>query len=995
MKKKTLNACIPLLFSLFFMISCSKKQPSEYVNPFIGTGGHGHTYPGASMPFGMVQLSPDTRLTGWDGCSGYHRSDSFIYGFSHTHLSGTGCSDYGDILLMPSARESGFENMEYRSSFKHSNEKASPGFYSVKLDDNQADVELTCSQRVGFHKYTFNSNDERSILLDLEHRDRLLDCKITKVDKNKIEGLRLSNAWADSQYVFFAIEFSEEIEKQEIKSDRITPDSMVKDIKSRCFFDKKSNKPLLVKVAISAVSYENAWKNMNTEIPGWNFDSVKTAANNAWNKELGKIEVKGGSKSQKTTFYTALYHAMLSPNVYSDVDGQYRGRDMKVHQAEHPVYTVFSLWDTYRAEHPLLTIIDQKRTNDFIRTFIKQYQEGGALPVWELSACETGCMIGYHAVPVIADAFQKEIRDYDVEKAFEAMKYSANLKHLGLEAYRQFGCIPADKEHESVSKTLEYAYDDWCIAQMANELVKKEEYDTFTDRAQFYKNIFDPNTGFMRPKLNGSWLTLFDPRQVDNHFTEANSWQYSFYVPQDVNGLIDLHGGKENFAKKLDLLFSETSKTTGREQADITGLIGQYAHGNEPSHHIAYLYAYAGLAWKTQEMTHRIMNEMYNKTDSGLCGNEDCGQMSAWYVMSAMGFYPVCPGSGEYILGTPLFKKITIHLENGKKFIINAKGKSRQKFYIQSAKLNGQEYSKSFIKHSDIMKGGSIDFLMNKNPNKEWGKGEGNEPVSSIKSQSFVMTPTIKFIPKVFHDSLTIEFDKMPPGYEINYFLHTDAASKVNSINQFYLPTQSVKITLKIMPQIYSKPFIINETSFIEFFAVNKGKTSYLSSAEYYKIPNGRKVQYIDCQYNNQYSAGGNDGLIDGIRGEKNWRLGGWQGFQSQDFKAIVDLGKIQKINSIGAGFLQDTRSWILMPREVIFEISADGKTFLTAGKILNDIPDTEMETVLKDFIVNNINKNARYVRVSAVNYGKLPKWHQAYPYNGDAFIFVDELWIK
>jgi len=997
MKNKALFSIVSLLVLAFFISSCNKKLPVDFVNPFIGTSGHGHTFPGVSMPFGMVQLSPDTRLTGWDGCSGYHRSDTFIYGFSHTHLSGTGCSDYGDILLMPTARKSGFNNMDYRSAFKHSNEKASPGFYAVTLDDNQVDVELTCSQRVGFHKYTFTGNDERSILLDLEHRDMVLDCKIIKVDKNRVEGLRLSSAWADSQYVYFAIEFSEDIVKQETKSDKIAFDSLFKDVKARYYFNKQNEKPLFVKVAISAVSCENAWKNMKTEIPGWHFDSVRNAAKETWNKELGKIEVEGGSKAQKTTFYTALYHALLSPNIYSDVDGQYRGRDMKIHQTEteHPVYTVFSLWDTYRAEHPLLTIIDRKRTNDFIRTFIRQYQEGGALPVWELSANETGCMIGYHAVPVIADAFKKGIRDYDINIAYEAMKHSANLNHLGLDVYRQLGYIPSDKEHESVSKTLEYAYDDWCIAQIAKAMGKNAEYDTFIERAQFYKNIFDPQTGFMRPKQNGSWLTPFDPKQVDNNFTEANSWQYSFYVPQDVNGLIMLHGGKEKFINKLDQLFNESTQTTGREQADITGLIGQYAHGNEPSHHIAYLYAYAGAAWKTQEMTHRIMTEMYNETDSGLCGNEDCGQMSAWYVMSAMGLYPVCPGSEDYIIGSPIFKKITIHLENGKNFIINAKGVSKQNFYIQSAQLNGKKYSKSFLNYTNLINGGNIGFVMDSRPNKDWGKGEGNEPLSGIDNQSFVMSPTIKFVSKVFHDSLTIEFDKMPKGYEIYYFIHNSSVEKVSDINQFYLPFEAVKITLKILPQVYSKPFTIKGTSFIEFFATNNTKISRLSSAEYYKIPNGRSVQYIDCQYNNQYSAGGHDGLIDGIRGEKNWRLGGWQGFQSQNFKVVVDLGKVHKLSMIGAGFLQDTKSWILMPKEVNYEISEDGKKYFSVGKLVNDIPDKEMEIKIKDFIIFCYGKSARFVKITAINYGKLPKWHQGYPYDGDAFIFVDEIFIN
>ncbi|MBT3801765.1 MAG: glycoside hydrolase family 92 protein, partial [Bacteroidetes bacterium] len=755
-----------------FLSSCSNKNQvlTDYVDPFIGTGGHGHTYPGATLPFGMVQLSPDTRLTGWDGCSGYHYSDSIIYGFTHTHLSGTGCSDYGDILLMPYTGELLFENGSdgnkgYSSAFQKKNEKAEAGYYQVLLDDDHIDVELTCSKRVGFHKYTFNEVDTGRIILDLIHRDVLIDSEIKALSATKIEGVRKSSAWARNQQLFFAIEFSKAFFNNDIEVRVDTTKghefNFGNGSKAVYQFVLEKDKTIMVKVGISAVSKEGAWKNLEEEIPHWDFEQVKNEANESWNKELSKIVVEGGTKEQKTIFYTALYHAMLAPDLFMDVDGQYLGRDLQIHQADgFDYYTTFSLWDTYRAEHPLLTIIDQKRTNDFINTFVKQYEQGGSLPVWEFAANETMCMIGYHSIPVIVDAYMKGIRNYNIEKVYEAMKHSANLDHLGLEAYKKYGYIPADQEPESVSKTLEYAYDDWCIAQMAKELGKEEDFNYFIKRAQSYKNIFDKSTGFMRAKWNGSWFSPFDPKEVNIHYTEANCWQYSFYVPQDVSGLINLMGGKEKFIEKLDQLFTESSETTGRQQSDITGLIGQYAHGNEPSHHMAYLYAYANAPSKTQEMAARIMKEMYTDQPDGYAGNEDCGQMSAWYVMSAMGFYQVTPGSNQYVIGSPVFEKVTINLENGKQFIIEANKVSDENIYIQAATLNDQDYSKCFISHEDIMNGGRLSLEMGDLPNKNWGIENEDIPLSQIESEGFLEAPTLKNKSKTFYDEMTLEFEE-------------------------------------------------------------------------------------------------------------------------------------------------------------------------------------------------------------------------------------------
>ncbi|MDY0084178.1 MAG: GH92 family glycosyl hydrolase, partial [Ignavibacteriaceae bacterium] len=652
---------LPILFLTTFGFA---QDFAKHVNPFIGTGGHGHTFPGATVPYGMVQLSPDTRIDGsWDGCGGYHYSDNLIYGFSHTHLNGTGVSDYGDIMLMPTMGEPSFDNKIYSSTFSHANEKASAGFYSVKLDKHNIDVRLTTSTRVGFHEYTFNKSGQANIILDLNHRDKLLKGTIRVIDDRTIEVLRRSEAWARDQYVYARIEFNKPMNLNKFISDSVSNRKEYSGSKVAMSFSKqvKKGEKILVKVSLSPTSYEGAKLN-SSEIKHWDFDKVHEEALKLWNKELSKIEVTSNDKDKLAIFYTALYHTMMQPNIAQDLDGKYRGRDNQIHVAEgFDYYTVFSLWDTFRGAHPLYTLIDKKRTADYINTFIKQNEQGGRLPVWELASNETDCMIGYHSVSVIADAMAKGITGFDYEKAFEASKASAMRDVLGLDAYKKNGFISIDDEHESVSKTLEYAYDDWCIAQMAQILNKKEDYQYFMKRSQNWKNIFDWETGFMRPKKNGGWDKPFDPREVNNNFTEGNSWQYSFFVPQDVYGMIEAYGGPEKFEAKLDEMFNSESKTTGREQVDVTGLIGQYAHGNEPSHHMAYLYNYVGKPEKTNEKVKYILDNFYTKTPDGLIGNEDCGQMSAWYVLSSMGIYQVTPGEPKWKQINQYFKSIKIN----------------------------------------------------------------------------------------------------------------------------------------------------------------------------------------------------------------------------------------------------------------------------------------------------------------------------------------------
>jgi predicted alpha-1,2-mannosidase len=968
----------------------AQQRLTRYVDPFVGTGGHGHTFPGAIVPFGMVQLSPDTRLTGWDGCSGYHYSDNIIYGFSHTHLSGTGISDYGDILFMPTlgqvylnALSGNDTNRGYASRFDHRNETAQPGYYSVKLDENVL-VELTATRRAGMHRYTYPRTDAANIILDLAHRDKVTDSGLRITGPTTIVGWRRSQAWAKDQLVFFAAKFSQPFTEFGIAVDdklrQGQKEANGKNLKAYFRFNTSSGAPVLLKVGISATSIDGALRNVAEEIKGWDFDAVRQAASQAWETELRKIEVEGGSETQRKNFYTGLYHTMTAPNLFMDVDGQYRGRDFQSHQVSgFENYTVFSLWDTFRAAHPLYTIIDQKRTRDFINTFLAQYEQGGRLPVWELAANETDTMIGYHAVSVIADAAAKGIRGFDLQKAFEAMKHSAEANHFGLRGYKDRGYLEMEEERESVSKVLEYAYDDWCIAEVARLLGRTDDYHHYLRRAQSYKNVFDRESGFVRPRSNGGWLTPFEPREVNFGFTEANSWQYTFFVPQDVSGLIDLLGGRQKFAAKLDALFSAPAQTVGREQADITGLIGQYAHGNEPSHHMAYLYNYAGLPWKTQARVREILDRFYSPTPDGLIGNEDCGQMSAWYVLSAAGFYSVTPGSPIYAIGTPLFPEVRFNLENGKRFVIKAHGVSDRNFYIQSARLNGKPYSKSYLTHNTIIDGGELVFEMGPGPNKSWGTRIGDIPVSAIPGERIIAAPVIHASGKTFKDQTTvsIEFAGGPNKGQIYYTV--DGSQ----------PTSQSKKYVRAFPLDHTgttKAVVIDST----------GNASSVSTATYYRVPHNWSLK-LESSYSNQYAGGGDSALIDGIRGTTNWTGGAWQGYQGVDVVALVDLHQVTTVQSLGAGFLQDVGSWIWMPRRVEFEVSRDGNNFARVLSVANDIDDgskgSASGVVVKNFEGKIAPTAARYIRVRAINYGTIPSWHPGH--GGQAWIFADEIWIN
>ncbi len=809
--KRIYKIMIPAMLPavLFLAFSCSPREDdlTQYVDVFIGTGRDGHTWPGAALPFGMVQLSPDTRLTGGPSCGGYYYPDSTILGFSHTHLSGVGEPEFRDILFMPGTGKirltpgsPGDPHSGYRSAYDHTDEQATPGYYSVLLKDHNIRAELTATPRCGFQRYTFPASASSHIIIDLTHPGGAEELILRKVSNTEIEGLRRSHGWAWDQWVYFVSRFSRPFDTFLLAvDDTLRPgltEASGKNLKAVVSYTTREGETILIKTGISAVSIEGARRNLAAEIPGWAFDSVRAAARRTWDKELRRIEVTGGTPQQKKIFYTALYHAFLSPYLFMDVDSLYRGIDHKVHRARgFTNYTVFSLWDTFRALHPFFTILQRKKTVDFIRSLLAKYDDGGRLPMWPLAGNYTDDMIGYHAVSVITDARVKGIRDFDAEKAFRAMKEVANLDRLGLRYYTRTGFVPDDRQGESVSKTLEYCYDDWCIARMAASLGKEDDYLTYHQRAWFYRNVFDTTCRFMRPRLyDRSWRTPFDP--LSHHgFTEANAYQYLF-VPHDIPGVIRLMGGDSVLTAWLDTLFSLPAEDTGK------AFIGQYNHGNEPSHHLAWLYDYTGQPWKTQKRVHRIMQQCYTARPDGLSGNEDCGQMSAWYIFGAMGFYPVTPGTDHYVFGTPLFRTMTLHLENGKDLIIKARNISPENFYIRKITLNGKVLSRTWIRQEEIMHGGEIIFTLGPQPDKTWGTGPAGRP-PAVNGQPITHLPFIRSGTTSFLHESTLSLDCDSRGAVIRYGLHGTGGRPPS--------------------QVYRTPFTVVRSCFLTMNAAREG----------------------------------------------------------------------------------------------------------------------------------------------------------------------------
>ncbi len=879
MRRYALNCPSALLIVVVAVLvaSCGRDTLTSYVNPLVGTDGHGHTFPGAIVPFGQIQPSPDTRLSGWDGCSGYHYSDDTIYGFSHTHLSGTGCEDYGDVLLMPVNGELKVENGEwreaYKSHFSHKNETARAGYYKVLLDRTNTIVELTADRRVAYHAYTYAGDSDNGFVIDLHHRDVLLSGKIMERE-GMLVGWRESSAWNPDQHLHYAMRTDVPWERVDFNAD--STQAVVR--------FPRGTKRVEVQVAISGVDIKGAIGNL-IMAGSKDFESARRAADRTWETALGKLRVENGSKEQRRCFYTALYHCMTAPYLWSDEDGRYRGTDNKIHVADEgrEVYTVFSLWDTYRALHPLLTQIEPERTVDFVYTAMKQYEQGGELPMWELASHETHCMIGYHAMPMMLEAYihlakpDGTIAGYTPKQMLDAMVATSNRT----EAHRTYaaqGYLSSEIDNESVSKTLEYAYDDWCIAQMAELAHDTATARTYWIRSQSWQNIIDSN-GFAHAKRNGGWVTPFDPTEVNNHFTEANSWQYSTYVPHDLGAWVSHLGGKENALAFLDSLFEGRNAMSGRDQADVTGLIGMYAHGNEPSHHAAWLYSLLGQPEKTEHYVHRILDEMYTSQPDGLCGNEDCGQMSAWYVLAALGMYEVCPGSDVWVETEPLLRV----------------------------------------------------------------EGFERLPLAVVLTEQ-TCPDSLRITPCPVFDDWRMQSTR-------------DKVSDTVAQWEGRLPSQTVR--------------------HIEVRTSTDKHVTYLT------------------QPAPQYTENGPEGMVDNILGTTNYRIGGWQGWQ-EDMVATVELDKVQTVHTVGVDCLENMRSWVFFPKSVRVEYSLDGEHWQPYGEVENTqfaaVHARQEESVQHTFAVEGAAR-AKYIKVSARNFGQLPDWHISA--GEQAWLFVDEIIVK
>lgn len=837
---------ISKICSLILLIGCSQtnKKPAEYVDPFIGTDFHGHTYPGATTPFGAVQLSPDTRRGNWDACAGYHYSDSTIIGFSHTHLSGTGCVDLGDILFHPTISEITPNTAGYPFnflSFSHKNETAKPGYYSVKLD-NGISAELTATQHTGIHRYHFPSSGDPKIVIDLAHtleNEQIDSAYIRIVSPTEIEGMRITTGWVPQQHVYFSAKFSEPFDSASlIQNGHIINTEVCQNgnIQAILSFNQLKGKSVTAIVGISAVSIDNARLNMNTETSDFNFDQYKQNAARQWDDKLSTITVEGNNEDQKKIFYTALYHSSIIPNTMSDVNGDYRANNNTIKKSNGSHYSTLSLWDTFRAWHPLMTLTDTSLVNDMVNSMLSMYDSTGELPIWPLSSGETGTMIGYHSVSVITDAYMKGIRGFDAQKALDAMKKSSWVTRKATDVYAKNGYIPANLKKESISCLLEYAYDDWCIAQFAQALGDSVTSREYTQRALSYINVFDSSTGFFRPKnADGSWETPFNSFEVGRAYTEATAWQYRFFVPHDIRGLEYLFGSANAFEQAIDSLFTTESRIDGN-MPDITGLIGQYAHGNEPSHHIAYLYNYIGKPWKTQELIRRVQNEMYKSTPDGIVGNEDCGQMSAWFIQSALGFYSVCPGSGEYIFNTPLFEHAKIKLANGNILNIIANNPDKNT-YIAEVILNGMPIQSNYITHEQLMQGGTLEFRLSPEPSKTRGTDKKDYPYS-LSTEPVVSIPNIAKNLALFVDSIRFEITSATPDAFIHYTLdgsEPDEKSAIYESPVLLLNSKTVKA------KAYKTGMKPSKT-----LSVNAAKAVYKNSIRLNPTQNGASYTYFE-----------------------------------------------------------------------------------------------------------------------------------------------------
>lgn len=944
--RKTLITGTILLSTLF---SFGQKEISftDFVNPFIGTGGHGHTYPGATVPFGLVQLSPDTRREGWDGCGGYHYSDSVLYGFSHTHLQGTGISDYADILFTPNnghTKKTQHWIDATSHAFSHQDEYAKPGYYSVKLKDQNIQVQLTATPHCGIHRYTFQPKDTAYLFIDMAYRDKLQYYDIVTYGDTAIAGYRVSKEWAEEQHCYFYAVFNHPIkgldQLSEMNSEMVNGkrQDVLEMIQTfRLSFGQVQN--LEVRVGISGVDMEGAKRNLYAEAPTFDFSKYQSNAKQAWNEKLGKApypyianqKIIRNLNDSRVNYYTALYHCYTVPNIWSDVDGRFRGEDKKIHTAEgYKRYTVFSLWDTFRAYHPLMTQLEPEATLDWIKTFLAIYQERGELPMWELAGNETYCMIGSHSIPVILEAYVQGVKGFDAELALKAMIDASNGPEPEKKRYAELGFVPADEFSESVSKTLEYAYNDWCVAEMDWLLHQDKNsavYKAYSIRAQSWKNIFDPVTHFMRPRRNGGFIEPFDPYQVDFNFTEANAWQYALFVPHDIETLVAMHGGEKKFGEFLHNLFTAKDKTTGREQADITGLIGQYAHGNEPSHHCLFLFPYAHKSFHKEGL--RYMQEtietLYRNDPDGLCGNEDCGQMSAWLVCAMNAQYRVAPGQGtDWISYSP----------------------------YRAAKLE--------------------NLVSNLHNNEH----KSARPASKMNAQTIIPLPIISGPAISFTEQATIAINHAFDQVKIEVAVRNLQTNEVKNFD-------------------YTKPFIIDYAAEItaQAFLQLEGGVRYSREAKaIFRTRDALKKIKSIGEYDNQYTGGGRDALIDGALGGKDFRTGGWQGYYGKPLDITVDLGKPTLLASVGISAHQDIKTWIWYPQTVqYYGITADGKeTFL--GEV-NCVDEQQVYGPMQKVIKLSLQDKAYYssIRVHAETaFQVIPSWHLGQ--GGKSWIFADEI---
>lgn len=827
------------LFAVLAFAGCAENlAPVDYVDPLIGTGFHGHTYPGATMPYGMVQLSPDTRVGGWDACSGYHYSDNTILGFSHTHLSGTGCADLSDILFYPSVNEVKATDGVYDCTphiFSHKDETARPGYYAVEMDGNAIKAELTATLRTGVHRYTFNKGNVRAIVIDLKHSvaapDEILrDSEFQTVSDTEISGFRKTDAFVPDQHQYFYARFSEPF-TAEILSDTHALLVFAPDVDE-----------VTAAVSLSAVSYENAKENGLAEVPVLDFDKVRDEAYAVWKKEMEGITVKGGTKDQLVNFYTAVYHTKICPNLMNDVNGQFRRHDNTTGtvQQGRSYYSTLSLWDTFRAWNPLQTIVNTELVEDMVFSMLKMYDYSGELPLWPLSSGETNCMIGYHSTSVIADAFMKGIGDFDAEHALEAMVKSSNINRKGSELYTEYGYLPSNRAKESVSITLEFAYDDWTIATMAAALGKTEIAEEYYRRALNYTNVFDGNTTFFRGRNDdGSWVTPFETSSTGRDYTEATPWHYRFFVPHDVNGLIANFGTKDAFVKALDDLFTLEPDLTDVNVSDVTGFKGQYAHGNEPSHHMAYLFSYVGQPWKTQKYVRELLNEMYQPEPEGIVGNEDAGQMSAWYVLSSLGFYAVCPGTNEFVITSPLFEEAVISLANGRTLTVKAEGAAKN-MYVESVALNGTPVDVNYLTYEQIMEGGELVYTLASKPCTDRAVAPETAPYS-MTDVDFVPAPYTEAQGFLFQEKLDVEINVNMEGAEIHFTLDGSEPDEESPV--------------------YEKPFTIYESCVIKAKAFKEGmlpsrtmvlktvKAEYIPAVDVKVSVNGVNYEYHEGNF--------------------------------------------------------------------------------------------------------------------------------------------------